>query len=258
MNHNLSSSCIYTIRHSRALADDYGAGGSGTFKEKARWVTGSRIHQQACKAKKRVPILFGPAEADTIDGVSYWGLIDAITLKSQGTEISFSSLQKLPRKHRLSSLRKLSDDAPLSDNYIRPYVPCKTPKFILSAPVSSQLALHDIEAEEISAREGAISARMHLHRERDRTIIVAKRKQVLSSTGKLACSVCGFDFRQFYGEIGEGFCEVHHLCPLAIAGKEVQTHLDDLAIVCSNCHRMIHICHPFLTIAELKARIRAA
>jgi len=129
-----------------------------------------------------------------------------------------------------------------------------------SAPAAKATAVSispppDIETEDISAREGTVSARQHLHRERNRAIVAAKRHQVILATGKLACSVCNFDFNKFYGEIGTDFCEVHHLRPLADANGEVETRLDDLAVVCSNCHRMIHRSHPFLTIPQLKSKI---
>ena len=149
---------------------------------------------------------------------------------------------------------------------IRPYAAAASrstvTRVIHLQPASSSAApadsLPDIEAEEISAREGAVYTRQHLHRERDRTIIAAKRRQVLAATGRLACSVCSFDFQQFYGELGAEFCEVHHIRPLADAGGEVKTRLKDLAVVCSNCHRMLHRSHPFLTLEQLKSKIRNA
>ncbi|MCC6825191.1 MAG: HNH endonuclease [Acidobacteria bacterium] len=60
----------------------------------------------------------------------------------------------------------------------------------------------------------------------------------------MECEVCGFNFKAEYGEIGEGFCEVHHLLPLAESNKGRRTKLSDLAIICSNCHRMIHKTKP--------------
>lgn len=57
-----------------------------------------------------------------------------------------------------------------------------------------------------------------------------------------SCQVCGFDFGATYGSWGEGFAEVHHVRALASApaeGVEVDP-ATDLAVVCSNCHRMIH------------------
>lgn len=55
------------------------------------------------------------------------------------------------------------------------------------------------------------------------------------------CQVCGFDFSEVYGEIGEGFIEVHHISPLS--SKNAVVRIDpstDLVCLCANCHRMIH------------------
>lgn len=119
-------------------------------------------------------------------------------------------------------------------------------------------AVPDSEAEDISAREGALSACSHLRHERSRRIIAAKRRRVMRTTGRVACEACAFDFQQFYGNIGVGFCEVHHLRPLGKANQEVTTKLDDLAVVCSNCHRMLHRSHPFLTIKQLKVLVQSS
>ena len=56
------------------------------------------------------------------------------------------------------------------------------------------------------------------------------------------CEACGFSFENKYGEIGKNFIEVHHLIPFASL-KEGNTSLNlekDFAVLCSNCHRMIH------------------
>lgn len=55
------------------------------------------------------------------------------------------------------------------------------------------------------------------------------------------CQVCGFDFSEVYGEIGDGFIEVHHITPLS--SKNAVVRIDpatDLVCLCANCHRMIH------------------
>lgn len=259
MKEDIFHSCIYTIRHSDWLRVVHASGGSGDFTEQARWATGSQLLHDASDVGQRVPILFAPAEA--IDGITYWAMIDDISLTSDGTAVRFSSLQPLPKRRPLSSLKKLSNNEPLSNNFIRPYVPCRTPPFLysLASRCDSAPLLPDIdEADDISGREGALSIRPHLLRERDRTITAAKRRQVLSATGRLACSVCRFDFHQFYGELGAEFCEVHHLRALSEADGEVQTRLDDLAVVCSNCHRMLHRGRPLLTLEQVKSKIRKA
>ena len=89
---------------------------------------------------------------------------------------------------------------------------------------------------DFEAAEGNQSLVQHLQRERERSLVNAKKNAVLKATGKLVCEICGFNFEQRY-QLGP-FCEVHHKLPLA-QGKR-KTKPSDLAIVCSNCHRMIH------------------
>lgn len=99
--------------------------------------------------------------------------------------------------------------------------------------------------------EGAARLVSHLRRERNRTLVDAKKTATLNGTGRLCCEVCGFDFSATYGALGEGFCEVHHLIPLSASSAPVTTTLEDLAVLCSNCHRIIHLSAPMLSVAEL-------
>lgn len=57
------------------------------------------------------------------------------------------------------------------------------------------------------------------------------------------CQVCGFNFKLSYGELGENYIEAHHLTPLASLPPNQSVMLspkDDFAVVCANCHRMLH------------------
>jgi len=96
----------------------------------------------------------------------------------------------------------------------------------------------------------------HLRRERNASIIKKKKKDVLDKTGALKCEACGFDFAKIYGERGREFCEVHHLVPLNKSDGVIKTELSELAIVCSNCHRIIHRMNPMPSIPELAKVIR--
>jgi 5-methylcytosine-specific restriction protein A len=51
-------------------------------------------------------------------------------------------------------------------------------------------------------------------------------------------------------------CEVHHRIALGSGHGERRTRLADLAIVCSNCHRVIHRSKPMLTIEALRTKLR--
>ncbi|NOX61145.1 MAG: hypothetical protein GXP42_04255 [Chloroflexi bacterium] len=71
------------------------------------------------------------------------------------------------------------------------------------------------------------------------------------------CSVCGFDFLDFYGKIGKDYIQVHHVKPLSDVGQEYEIDpLQDLRPVCPNCHAMIHRRNPPYTIEEIKAFIQ--
>jgi len=57
------------------------------------------------------------------------------------------------------------------------------------------------------------------------------------------CEVCNFDFEKTYGEIGKKFIEAHHLVPFAELVEDQSRSLNimkDFAVLCANCHRMIH------------------
>jgi 5-methylcytosine-specific restriction enzyme A len=102
------------------------------------------------------------------------------------------------------------------------------------------------------AEEGRLLTRMHRVRERNRELVKRKRAAVLRETGRLACEACDFDFNDRYGEHGRGFIEVHHLLPLHALSPGSRTRLQDLAILCANCHRMVHARTRWLTLLQLK------
>lgn len=94
------------------------------------------------------------------------------------------------------------------------------------------------------AFEGAETKAMRIHRYREQGLREAKLADVLSKSAdhRLCCEVpgCEFDFEVAYGTIGRGYAQVHHLVPLSAAQGVVRTRLDELAVVCANCHSMIH------------------
>jgi 5-methylcytosine-specific restriction enzyme A len=94
----------------------------------------------------------------------------------------------------------------------------------------------DDESEEAEAEEGRLLTALHRRRERDPKLAQQKKEQALRRNGSLACEACGFDFAATYGDRGRGFIECHHRRPLSELRGRQRTRLDDLALVCSNCH----------------------
>ena len=113
-------------------------------------------------------------------------------------------------------------------------------KITLSSDYSANVSSIETDENEENVREGKVLYKMHKVRERDRKIITKKKAKVLSEKGKLECECCGFDFEKTYGALGSGFIECHHIVPLNKFNDSKETKLEDLALVCSNCHRMLH------------------
>lgn len=107
------------------------------------------------------------------------------------------------------------------------------------------------------AQEGRLLTRLHTHRERNTVLMKRKKEQFQDIHGRLYCEVCAFDFARRYGRHGEGFIECHHIRPLSqLPVDGAETDLSDLAVVCSNCHSMIHRRKRWLTLDDLRERLR--
>ena len=104
--------------------------------------------------------------------------------------------------------------------------------------------------EEEEFPEGRILTRLHRERERNPRLVTNTTRAALSKHGRLFCRACGFDFREPYGDLGEGFIECHHLLPLSVA-QQSKPKLKDIALLCSNCHRMVHRHRPWLKMDKL-------
>jgi 5-methylcytosine-specific restriction protein A len=128
---------------------------------------------------------------------------------------------------------------------------------IRAAAESSLLpAIPEAGEDDMEADEGRLLTRLHRFRERDRKLVERKKAAALARQGSLPCEVCGFDFAATYGTLGERFIEAHHILPLAQAGATT-TRLADLALVCSNCHRMLHRARPWISLTHLQERLNA-
>lgn len=122
--------------------------------------------------------------------------------------------------------------------------------FVVSDEVvaSTEVSISDDEEGD----EGRILTRTHLYRERNQSLIAKKKDQVHKAHGHLTCEVCGFNFTKAYGSRGDGFIECHHTKAVSELKPNEKTKVSELALVCSNCHRMIHRRKPWLSIDALK------
>lgn len=109
----------------------------------------------------------------------------------------------------------------------------------------------DVEGDE-SFPEGATKRRLHLTRERNPTVVLKAKQLGLERDPMLKCQVCDFSFLKEYGECGQGFIEAHHTQPIATLKPGSKTSVKDIALLCANCHRMIHCGPKTLALNELR------
>ncbi len=119
-----------------------------------------------------------------------------------------------------------------------------TGNFVLQRGIHTVLHRESFDVELNGYSEGESRMIFVKHRKREAKLRKEKiQDHMQKNGGKLICEVpcCNFDFNAVYGELGKGYAHVHHLLPLSKAGDDgISTTLDDLAVVCANCHAMIH------------------
>jgi len=116
--------------------------------------------------------------------------------------------------------------------------------------VPALIPLEQIEEnnEVVGFHEGAVKKELVNKYERSRY-----NRSICINFHGCGCKVCGFDFKERYGNIGAGFIHVHHVAPISQLGADYLINpVDDLIPVCPNCHSMLHKKNPPYTIDELK------
>jgi putative restriction endonuclease len=100
--------------------------------------------------------------------------------------------------------------------------------------------------------EGRRALRQHVIRERNPRVIRLAKERFKAKHGRVVCQACGFDFEEHYGQLGEDYIEGHHTIPVSELIEGQETRVEDIGMVCANCHRMLHRRRPWLRLDELK------
>ncbi len=109
---------------------------------------------------------------------------------------------------------------------------------------------------DMEVEEGNIIYRTHRLRERNSEIVNHKKSTALELKGFLSCEVCGFNFTKTYGVRGKNYIECHHKNPLSDTKVGSKTKAEDLALLCANCHRVIHRYKPWISVEELRENFK--
>lgn len=84
------------------------------------------------------------------------------------------------------------------------------------------------------------------------------RKKCIEHYGAI-CQICGLEFCKMYGEVAEGYIQVHHIKSLSEINKEYKVDpIKDLIPICPNCHAVVHLKRPHLGVEEVKKLLAAS
>jgi predicted HNH restriction endonuclease len=109
--------------------------------------------------------------------------------------------------------------------------------------------------KEIKQREAVEGERYKTEvtfRKRNRALIEAKKAK---SDG--LCEVCKFSFREQYGLATPDCLVAHHINPISGRASASKTTLDDIALLCPNCHAVIHSFDKPLSLESLRQLVKS-
>ncbi len=116
---------------------------------------------------------------------------------------------------------------------------------------------NNLESEEsITFPEGKKAYAKHARYERNQGIVRLAKDRFKATNNTLFCEVCGFSF-DTYGERGKDYIEAHHDVPVSDLGDNGVSNIDDIKMVCANCHRILHRKRPWLKVDELKSLLQS-
>ncbi len=114
----------------------------------------------------------------------------------------------------------------------------------------------DLSGAEAADMEGATIEERRRYRQHRKIERAGNAAKLVKRIHGCICQGCNIDFGVIYGAAGKDYIEAHHLTPLNELPEDVPVKLDpknDFAVLCANCHRMIHRKNGPKTIAELSA-----
>ena len=97
-----------------------------------------------------------------------------------------------------------------------------------------------VEESYPKALEGGRRLELHLSIERDRKLRDAKVRLFLQQNGAIFCELCKLQFTKQYPFLSADLIEVHHIVPLSKLSAMTETRLEDLMLLCPNCHTAVH------------------
>jgi predicted HNH restriction endonuclease len=130
---------------------------------------------------------------------------------------------------------------------IRQSVGINDDKGLLPARLLIEATADQVVEDCIAFSEGTQFYSRHLEHERSAALVNAVKEKARKD-GLYFCQVCKADFQKIYGI---EYIECHHTKPVSTMSPGEQTKLEDVVLLCANCHRAVHKQKPWLQKHEL-------
>lgn len=183
-------------------------------------------------------------------GYQAMGILHHLGLKN-----AFKGLFKgLSVAEAIDLIEQECDDHPVDRNLYAPII--KSLSGIKNNVLQDEDITGNIQADEgREYPEGKIAFLLHKKRERNPKLIKESKRLFIRKHGRLFCEACKFDFQKAYGDRGIDFIEGHHKKLISEMDEGEKTKVEDIAMLCSNCHRMVHR-KPIISIEDLGRLIK--
>jgi hypothetical protein len=196
----------------------------------------------ACGSKDRLYIFPVDDFINMIEGASVGGVNQAPNFTIFVNTHKLEPAGRSDRKHDISKYYNNLSSILFKDNQIIDNIVIT--EQAPSDDDSLQVDLSDLTLEE--------RRRIQYHR-------IVERNPRLSEAAKqihgYTCQVCAFNYEKVYGKLGHKYIEAHHLTPLSELPMNQSIKLsakNDFAVLCSNCHSIIHRVNPIPSLTELR------
>ena len=153
-----------------------------------------------------------------------------------GIVFKLQNLRKLASGQGLSNLSKM--DRTIWNEFKNSPYQLKNAATTIRNQLQSIMNLNEEAPNYTLFPEGKFFTEVHRKRERDaklRTFVLKQKRQ----NNQLHCEICNSSPKVGLKNIADAMFEIHHIIPLSF-GKERQTKVSDVALLCANCHRMLH------------------
>jgi hypothetical protein len=236
-----SDFCVYSIRRMQTLEKWHVEGRAASFEINQRWTAAFRHLGDARRRNLVMPILFAPSEITKF--VVGKANLSSLEVDKLRTKVHFDNFKLLRNPFKKTSLVK-HDGKPLNRNFIRPYAICKTPARIAEWAVYS----HDYTrlGEQALFTEGGTIRILANKYERD-----PRAREEYIRIHWLRCAACDMSFLERYGDIAAKVMHVHHVVPVQKGIRQTDP-AKDLIPVCPNCHAVIHLEEPPLSVRQVR------